>query len=202
MQPRNWNWRNQGMDIEIGEATFVANNMKLGTGLEISSLQIDARGIKLETDGKPGITASTAQLSILITEVALNNCLQNTPMDGIEDFEIRLLSDRIEICGKQMLVGKLGIPFKVGGKIEVVDGKTFRINVASAVIGGAISLPEFVVNTVSDRVNDGIAANFDICHLPVPVSLIGITVEPGRLKLLAEVIGTALIPDTIPLITA
>lgn len=190
------------MEMEIGDATFVANNVKLDTGLEISRLQIDAGGITLETDSKSGITANNAQLHLLITEVALNRCLQNTPMDGIADFEIKLLSDRVEICGKQKLVGKLGIPFKVGGKIEVMDGKTFRINLASAEIGRSISLPTFVVSTISDRVNESIAANFDICHLPVPVRLSGITVEPGRLKLSAEIVTAALIPDTLPLITA
>ncbi len=192
----------KSMNIQIGNASIIAHDLRLDTGLEILLFQIDADQITLEQGKLEGISADEARLTLIITEFALNSCFHNAPLEGVNDFEIKMLSDRMEVCGKQALIGKLGLPFKLRGKIVTSEGRTFRLSLTEAEIAHSISLPEFMVNTIGERINANIASHFDIKLLPVPAELTSITIEPGRMILKAKILNSKVLTGEVRQITA
>jgi hypothetical protein len=172
------------VEITIQTARLNAQDIQIGDLLTLQELRLTAKGISLRTE--PGGTGHIAEIdgTVVLTEVAINKMLSGRAEEGLRDIEVETLTGRLRISGRREVALGLAVPFTLTA-VPVIEGGThLRLDASQiSVIAGA--LPGFVTQAIGEKINARLKKAFDTSHLPLPLRLTSVDVEPGRVLLSA-----------------
>ncbi|MEP6754163.1 MAG: DUF2993 domain-containing protein [Chthonomonadales bacterium] len=176
------------MQILFHDLTIAAKSMDLGP-VTLEDVSFKVANLTLDVNGHPQVQFGTATAKLSISENRLNALLQEAPPEKIKNLDIKTYAGRVSISGKQALVGGIYMPFTLNARPEIESGVRLRLNLTEFHVVKSLSLPSALVHYIGEKLNQKLGESFDSSRFEVPVRLLSVEAEPGRLLITAEIKG-------------
>lgn len=173
------------VDITIGNIVLTARDVLCGNELAIQHLKAEAPAAHLTVPLGSGPSSVELTVTLMLTEPEINRVLSAHAEGGLRDPRVALMNGSLRVTGRVEVMGPIAVPFALVGVPEVEGGERVRLQVRDVSVVGA-ALPGFSAQMVGERINAKLAEVLNVRRLGLPVRLVGVDVETGRLKITAQ----------------
>ena len=158
-------------------------NVQLRDDIILDEVHLEGGGVEVtlpDSAGELRLQAGETGIRALITELNLAKLITaNTPADApVRNLSVALLSGRARVSG-QFTRSVLSLPFTAEVMPRIENGVRVTWE-----IGKGLPVPAAVVEIIEQQINS--RATIDLSHLPIPVRLDEIRLEPGRLTVVGK----------------
>jgi len=161
--------------IDIGQVDATFRNIALSIGLVIESVVIKAQNAKIETDPFRFTLPEPGDVTVTVTQEAIESHLETMAPGGLRDFRVALISGQVLVEATARVI--LDIRAKAVCTLRIVDGTQLFVDLQDVdVLGG--SAKKLVENQLS-KVNPIL----DASELPLSLVMEEIVVEDGRVTI-------------------
>lgn len=174
-----------GMDITTGNTVLTIRDVVCGNELTIQHVRVETPAARITVPIGSGPCAAELTVVLTVTERELNRVLANQPDLGVRDAQLALLSGSVRISGRYEIMGPFAIPFTLTAVPQVEGGERIRLDVGDVSVVGA-ALPGFSAQMIGERLNGRLSEALNVRRLGIPLRLVGVTVETGRLNVTAR----------------
>lgn len=173
------------MQITCPSASLTAQELTLGDQIAIQHVTLDCTNLTISVPLGSGVATGEVAARIVINERELNRLIGAADDSGIRDLAVALMTGKLRITGRYEVMKLLAVPFALVAVPEIVGDSHIRLDVQDLSVVGA-TLPGFSSQIIGERLNAKLSEHLNVERLGIPLRLVGISVEPGRLLVRGE----------------
>jgi hypothetical protein len=173
------------MRITTGKVALDAREVIYGTEISLQHVHIEAPAVTATLPFGSGPCGASVAITLVIAETEINRQLLAQGDIGIRDPHVALMTGSMRVTGRFEIMGRIAGPFTMVAVPQVESGTHVRLDVRDISVIGA-TLPGFSAQIISERINAKLAELLNVRKLGLPVRLVSVAVETGRMTITAE----------------
>jgi len=173
------------MRVTTGKVVLDVRDVVCGTEISLQHVHIEAPAVTVTLPFGNGPCGAGVTATLVIAETEINRQLLAQGDIGIRDPNVALMTGSMRVTGRFEIIGRIAVPFALVAVPQVESGTHVRLDVRDVSVVGAM-LPGFSAQMIGDRINAKLAELLNVRKLGLPVRLVNVVVETGRMTITAE----------------